>query len=220
MESTVEQKQKWEDLVLESFVNIVKSPDGDFTAIGQLAQLINDDNNFAVMVDFLSNQKQCKEAFVNRPRLGNVDLQKLSQLPQNTLGCNYAKHMIKNNLTPLQVTSVQNDSQFLNAHLGETHDIWHIVTGFDTSIIGEIELQSFCAEQLHCSRFFVSLLTKNLLKTIVYDIEKSHQYLEAIARGWLMAKQAQPLFGVQWNTLWDLPLEKIRRDFNIKIDER
>lgn len=39
--------------------------------------------------------------------------------------------------------------------------------------------------------------------------------MDAITEGWLMAKQAKPLFGIQWNKLWSTPLEDIRTSLNI-----
>jgi ubiquinone biosynthesis protein Coq4 len=69
--------------------------------------------------------------------------------------------------------------------------------------------------QLYASRFWLALLAKNLLKAVVYDIEIAGQYLDAITQGWTMAKQAQPLFGLRWNSLWDTPLEDVRNSLNI-----
>ena len=39
--------------------------------------------------------------------------------------------------------------------------------------------------------------------------------MDALTEGWLMAKQAKPLFGIQWNTLWETPLEDVRNSLNI-----
>ena len=166
-------------------------------------------------LEFLSRYPQGKRAFESRPRLGNVDLKSLHQLPDNTLGYVYANHMIEKSLTPLQASSVDNNYQFLAAHIIETHDLWHVVTGFETNIIGEIQLEAFYVAQLHASRFWLALLAKNLLKAAVFDVEISTRYMDAITEGWLMAKQAKPLFGIQWNKLWSTPLEDIRTSLNI-----
>ena len=69
--------------------------------------------------------------------------------------------------------------------------------------------------QLYASRFWLSLLTKNLLKAVVFDIEASTKYMDAITVGWLMAKQAKPLFGIGWNSLWQTPLADLRTRLNI-----
>ena len=61
------------------------------------------------------------------------------------------------------------------------------------------------------------LLAKNLLKTAIEDMDLCSQHMEAVVRGWIMGQQAQPLFGVPWNTLWEKPLEEIRTELNIRL---
>jgi len=217
MHLTDELEQARRDRLIESIIAMVKAPDGDSEAIGNLANACRDQYSLQKVVDFLSSTEKGKQVFQKQPRLGKVDLQKLSCLPDHTLGYIYANHCLKNNLTPLVIPNVDDDYQFLSAHITETHDIWHVVTGCNTDILGEIKIEAFYVAQLYSSRLWVALLVKNLMKAAVYDVEVSTQYLEAIYSGWLMAKQAEPLFGVEWNQLWDCPLEDIRASLNIKV---
>jgi ubiquinone biosynthesis protein COQ4 len=203
------------DSVIETIVNFVKAADGDFDHIGKLANAISDDDSLQKMIDFLSRTPQGKQAFGKRPMLGEIDLEKLHRLPVNTLGYAFADHFFANNLQPLKPGKVENDFQFFSAHITETHDIWHIVTACNTNILGEIQLEAFYVSQLYATRFWLGLLAKNLLKSVVYDIEVSTQYMDAISQGWLMAKQAKPLFGIEWNQLWETPLDDVRKSLNI-----
>ncbi|MFM7407455.1 MAG: Coq4 family protein [Cuspidothrix sp.] len=203
------------DSVIETIVNFAKAADGDFDHIGKLANAVSDDDSLQKMIDFVSRTPQGKEAFVKRPMLGDIDLEKLHSLPVNTFGYAVADHFIANNLQPLKPGKVETDFEFFSAHITETHDIWHIVTGCNTNILGEIQLEAFYVYQLYATRFWLGLLTKNLLKSVVYDIEVSTQYMDAISQGWLMAKQAKPLFGIEWNKLWETPLDDVRKSLNI-----
>ena len=207
--------QEWQNAVYDSFMNMVKAKDGDFEVLGQLSQAVSDAKSFDLMIEFISGHHQGKLAFEKRPRVGLINIEELHQLPKNTLGYMYADHLISNNLKMLETGEVNNDYQFLGYHITETHDIWHVVTGFGTNILGEIQLEAFSAAQLYASRFWVALLAKNLLKSVVFDIEISNQYLDAITQGWLMGKQAKLLFCIEWNTLWDTPLIDIRSSLNI-----
>jgi ubiquinone biosynthesis protein COQ4 len=216
-------KKQWQDEAFASFFNMVKAPDGDFEAIAQLANVLNDSDSLKIMVESLSRHPQGKEAFLSRPRLENVALPELLTLPPNTLGYVYANHMISNGLEPLKASPVDNDYndyQFFLAHIRETHDIWHVVTGCDTNIIGEIKLEAFYVAQLYASRFWLALLAKNLLKAVVYDIETTSKYMDAITQGWTMAQKAKPLFGIRWNTLWSSSLEDVRKNLNISFQSR
>jgi ubiquinone biosynthesis protein Coq4 len=170
------------------------------------------------MIERLSRHPQGKKAFKSRLSLGTIDLAGLRQLSDNSLGRIYANHMIENQLKPLQVNPGKDDYQFLGAHITETHDIWHVVTGSNTDILGEIQLEAFYVAQLEVSRFWLALLTKNLLKSVLYNIEVATQYMDALTQGWIMGRQAEPLFGIDWSTLWETPLEEVRTSLKIVID--
>ncbi|XGW00258.1 MAG: Coq4 family protein [Leptolyngbya sp. BL-A-14] len=212
MTETIEQSQ--EMAILESFLELVKSPYGNFAAIGKLSHALNDSATLQKIVAFLSLNPQIEQAFADRPLLGKIDLQQLHQLPHHTLGYTYADHMIRNGLTAMPANEMPNDP-FVVAHLSETHDIWHIVTGCDTDKPGEVQLQAFYVAQLGLDRLFLALLAKNLLKTAMYEIELCEQIMDGLTQGWLMGKRAKPLFGIQWNRLWETPLEDIRTSLNI-----
>ena len=220
MDSIDQLEQTWQDSALDSIINIIRAPDGDFESIGQLANAVGDLQSLQKVVELLYSTSQGEQAFQKRPKLGDVDLEKLYCLLTNTLGYAYANHMLKNNLKPLHAEGqVENDYQYLGAHITETHDIWHIITGCDTNILGEIQLEAFYVAQLHFTRFWLALLAKNLVKAAIYDIEVSTKYMDAITKGWLMGKQALPLFGIEWNLLWEKPLENVRTSFNIIVSQ-
>ena len=210
-------KQHWEELALQTFLEMVRAKDGDLEVVAKLAQLLADLDSMKSMATFLREHPEGKQAFQEYPRLGHLNLSQLHQLPSNTLGYAYSDHMLQRGFTPSQPKQANNDYEFIGAHISETHDIWHVVTGCDTDIIGEIRLEAFYVKQLRFSRFWLSLLAKNLLKSTIYQIENSEKYLDAITEGWTMANVAKPLFGIQWNKLWHIPLEDIRFSFNITI---
>jgi ubiquinone biosynthesis protein Coq4 len=80
---------------------------------------------------------------------------------------------------------------------------------------GETKLQAFVAAQLRASRFSFAMLAKNLLKAAVEDLNLAEQLIDALTEGWRLDKQAQPLFGVQWNSLWNIPLIDLQAEWNI-----
>lgn len=209
--------QQWEESVLSSFLDMVRAPDGDPPTLARLKRAVSDRDSFQLMIEFLSQHPQGKAAFENHPRVGNLDPAQLKHLPANTLGSVYAEHMISNRLKPLEVQEeVESDFQFFSAHIRETHDIWHIVTGCNTNILGEIQLEAFYVAQLKGSRFWLSLLAKNLLKAALYEPQVSTNYMDALVKGWVMGKQAKPLFGIAWNTLWETSLAEVRKSLNIE----
>lgn len=215
---SIDQHSQWKMLVLERFMQIVKAPYGDFQAIWNLSNAVNDEEGFRRTVDFLSLHPSAKAAIQNRLLLGSIDLQKLHSLPAETLGYAYSDHLLSNGLNPIQSRIVENDYDYLIAHLAEVHDIWHVVINADTSMAGETKLQAFVAAQLRASRLSFAMLAKNLLKAAVEDLDLADQIMDALTEGWRMGKQAQPLFGIQWHTLWDMPLVKLQAKWNLLPD--
>ncbi|KJH73085.1 Coq4 family protein [Aliterella atlantica] len=205
----------WEDCLLETFGETVKAPYGDFAAIGGLVAAASDVENLQQVVRWLSQYPQAQYALQNRVTMGDIDLQALHRLSPHTFGYAYAEHLLGNGLQPIKLPVSGDDGNYIIAHLTETHDIWHIITGFDTTMVGEIKLQAFVTAQLRFSRFSLTMLAKNILKTAIDEVELTEERLDAITWGWLAGKQARPLFGMQWNTLWDMPLEPLRLEFNI-----
>jgi ubiquinone biosynthesis protein COQ4 len=217
MNSATEQHRQ----LFNHFIDVVQSPDGDFDSIGRLANNLNQPSSLQTLVERLSQSVQAKQAFQHRPRLGAIDLQQFYQLPKNSLGYRYAEHVthhvLKHGLTPFHENPLEanNDTEFLVAHLTETHELWHLLTGINTTIIGEVQLQAFYAAQLDGYRFWLALLAKNLLKSAVFDLDVSNEYMNALTRGWTLGKQAKSLFGIEWETQWERPFHQVRAGLNL-----
>ena len=206
------------ELLMSSFLEMVNTTDGNFTVVAKLIEASNDDESMQLTIEHLCLYPQAKQAFTNRLRLDTIDLDRMSKLAVNTLGRLYADHIIQNQLKPIQSElQPQSERDFLNVHITETHDIWHVVTGTNIDVLGEIQLEAFYIAQLKMSRFWLALMTKNLLKSLLYDIEMADRYLEIITKGWMMGHQAQPLFGVNWSNLWETPIEEVRASLKISI---
>jgi ubiquinone biosynthesis protein COQ4 len=215
MLNTLQTTQTWQKSLFSSFVAIAEAKDGDFEAIDKLMADSSDEKSLNLMVEYLSEYPHSKTALASRLPLGKIDLAALHQLPSDTFGYYYADHMLGNKLQHLEAQPAANKYEFIDIHMRETHDIWHVVTGSPINMLGEIQLQAFCIAQLQLSRFWMALLTKNLLKSLVYDIEVADKYMTALTNGWMMGKTAQCLFGVDWSSLWETPIEQVRASLGI-----
>jgi ubiquinone biosynthesis protein Coq4 len=208
--------QAQEASILESFLDLVKSPYGDLSAINRLSKALNDPATLQRLVAFLSLTSQGKQAFSEYPLLGPINLQCLHQLPSHTLGHVYADHMIYHGLSPRPVSEPIDDPLvYIGVHIGETHDLWHVVTGCDIDHVGEVQLEAFYTAQLHHDRLFLTLLAKNLLKTAMYEIDLREKIMDGLMQGWMLGRRAKPLFGIRWNNLWEQPLQAVRESLNL-----
>ena len=160
-----------------------------------------------------------KRAIEERRRVGAFDLTALAALPNGTLGHAFASHMLKNKLDPSALPNRPSSTprEFLQAHLYETHDIWHVATGFEADVAGELGLQAFYFAQLPV-RLAPALLGGGLFNTMLFAWSDRDRRMRAIVRGWLLGRRARALFGVTWGELWSTPLAEVQRTLRIEID--
>jgi ubiquinone biosynthesis protein Coq4 len=163
------------------------------------------------MADGVRSDSACAQALAERPRLA-LDLKQLRHLPEGTLGRVFADNMIAQGLDPSAIPSLPagDELEFVRAHLYETHDVWHAVTGFGTDVAGELGLQAFYMAQL-VGRLPTAILAAGLLNTLIFQPEERQVRMDAIARGWQLGRRARPLFGVRWDKLWLSPIDEVRR---------
>jgi len=156
------------------------------------------------------------------------DLDALLKLPSHTLGHIYAAHMKKHNLIPdfylkfrhLNEAQAQrffdNRIKYIRFRISQTHDIWHVLAGFDVSAIGEAGLQGFYFGQFH-SGFSVFIYLISLLASLAarqYDsMEKA---IELFHEGYLNGKKAKFLLPVKWEEHWNEDIDEVRAKYGIQ----
>lgn len=195
--------------------------------IHRLDEIIAVSNKIAVsrpqlivgLMSFIRNQDGlAARALQERPRVGKLSLQTLKNCPEGSLGRGLAEYLTKNNLNPedLPMLVANNETEFVRAHFFETHDVWHVVTGFDTSVDGEMGLQAFGIAQypiaLNCLN-----LAAGIINMAIFSPESRLSRMDQIVKGWQMGRRAKPFFGIHWSQMWDLPLDTVRKDLGIQV---
>ena len=151
------------------------------------------------------------------PRLPHLDLDELeANCAPGSVGHTVATHMKKCGLNPniFRPSAVGSKEDYAVVHLTETHDIWHVVTGFGNDEPGEIGVIAFYCSNTGAS-IFVLLLAAALLNTALFNHDKLNDRFDAIAEGWRAGKRARPLFGIDWTTQWHRPIEEVRRELQL-----
>ena len=156
-------------------------------------------------------------ALRDRPHV-HLDLATLRSLPEGTLGRTYADQMIANGLDPADIPSLDasDELRYVRAHLYETHDLWHVATGFATDVAGELGLQAFYSAQLP-GKLPIAILAAGLVNTLVRQFGDRDRRLREIARGWLLGRRSRSLFGTRWDELLPLPLDEARARLGLDL---
>jgi ubiquinone biosynthesis protein COQ4 len=97
--------------------------------------------------------------------------------------------------------------------LRQTHDIWHVITGFDINVPDEIGLKAFELAQTRRPVAGV-LVTGGFIKSFLSSNDVNAM-LTAIGKGYRMGLQAQPLLAQKWEDQWEKPLHELQAELGI-----
>jgi ubiquinone biosynthesis protein COQ4 len=169
-----------------------------------------------VVLDRLRDNPDTSQAIEER-RVGDpIDLDALENLEEGTLGQVFAEHCRNRGIEPNLVdVPTEQESDWLLNHLFQTHDIWHVLTGWSNDDVGEVGLAGFYCGQLGSPPFFIFLLSLILLKKVMRKNNDIDEHISAFCAGYRAGQAAKPLFGIDWSTRWDIPLHEQRRILDI-----
>lgn len=79
-----------------------------------------------------------------RPSLaaGDLDLEVLRRYPAGTLGHALSQYYAANEIPFCTTQAAEHPIDYFSKRYRETHDIYHVVTGYGTDVVGEMELQA------------------------------------------------------------------------------
>jgi ubiquinone biosynthesis protein Coq4 len=191
-------------------VRLVRDP-RRLDAVFDLSDALERDPEAVAQFSAALGQPQAARACAARLRTPTLDLDTLDRAPAGSLGRAAADFFRAHGLDPgaLPRKEPTSDSDWLSTHLYETHDLWHVLTGFRPDVAGELGLQAFYAAQVP-GPFPVAILSAGLLNTLLYAQDDKTARLAAIARGWEMGTRAAPLVGLDWMLVIDQPLDAVR----------
>ncbi|MCW8125302.1 Coq4 family protein [Microbulbifer halophilus] len=149
------------------------------------------------------------------------DLPSLEKAPAGSLGHTYAAFMKNHQLSlPVPVEPVPDDDfHYCVYRILNTHDLYHVLLDTVPDSYGEMVVASFTNAQiplyLHPSTHIAGSLAY-----AAFNRNTSTRFLiRGCAVGHLLGLRSQPLFNVDWDTLWHLPLPEARQKLGINIPE-
>jgi ubiquinone biosynthesis protein Coq4 len=154
-----------------------------------------------------------------RGYLPPIDLAALRALPDGTLGREYARMLDDGGLKPFTV-SEGFDPEILRRNVmavryAVTHDMFHVLMGFDTSWAGEIGVLAFAAAQGYTrAQRWLGLPLAALLYPLLSP-RTAPAIFAALRRGWRMGKRARFLLGVRLEEHFARPVADLRVEFGL-----
>ncbi len=213
----VQQLTQYQMLLLSKSFFAMLAGDHSLDRVGELTDALLETPAYALAAQSLKQDPACAALIHERYSPPVHDLDQLLAYPQGSLGYCYATAMQQQGLNPnLHVGMTAGcDASYVELRLSQTHDIWHLITGFDTSFAGEIGLQAFHLAQLPYP-LATMLVANSLMSTTLLSPEELPALLKAITQGLQMGKAAQPLFAQKWEEGWEKPLTQWQTELKIQ----
>lgn len=151
-----------------------------------------------------------------RKFIAQYNLKDLANCPENSLGLAYYKHMSSNSLDPdfYRRIDVKDDATYITMRMRQTHDLWHVVTGFDISEEGEIGLQAFMMAQTQVPLTPI-LVGGAIMNAGTEKPDRLIGFMKRVIFGFQMGSEAKSLFNFDWEANWNRSLDEIRSENRI-----
>ncbi|MEM9156535.1 MAG: Coq4 family protein [Cyanobacteria bacterium P01_F01_bin.33] len=204
-------------LVFKSFVAMMLG-DEKLETVGEMVDGLLLASAYDTSVRHLKQDAACAELIRDRYIPPNHDLETLLTYPQDSLGYIYAASIKQSGFDPNLHAgmSAKSDGEYVELRLSQTHDLWHVITGFNTSPAGELGLQAFHLPQFPYP-LAAMLLANSLISATLFAPQELPQLLAEIGRGFQMGKAAKSLFAQKWEEGWEKPLTRWQAELNIQV---
>jgi ubiquinone biosynthesis protein COQ4 len=171
--------------------------------------------------------EQGRSLLRERPDLIQVlrDKETLRKFPDGTLGREYVRFLESEGISAdglLQASidgrkkdasTLPPDLEFFRSRMRDTHDLWHVVTGYKGDLLGEASLLAFSFAQ-----------TRNpgvgFIVAVALLRGKEPAVRRLIFQGFLRGARAAWLPVTNWEELLALPLEEVRARLNVDAPPR
>jgi ubiquinone biosynthesis protein Coq4 len=203
-------------IAMKGFFRLLTT-EGDLDAVDELSSILIHSRAFELATETMQTNPEIANLIQERYHPPVHDLEKLLQYPDNSLGYLYASTLKQAGFKRIDPEIIINsDTAYIEYRWQQTHDIWHLITGFSTSYIEEIGLQAFYLAQFRLP--LASMLIANaLISTTLLTPEDLPHLLKTIEKGWKMGLQAKSLFAQKWEEAWEKPLSQWQQELNIQL---
>jgi ubiquinone biosynthesis protein COQ4 len=147
----------------------------------------------------------------------------LADLPENTLGYQYWAHCTANNIDPAFISIKSQkvaqeypataEHKFIYDRYRDSHDLWHVVTGWGLDMAGEAGIIAWTYAQTRNKGYLLIFLLNAVMcaKRGRWDVFKT------CWKGYRHGKRTPLLLAVDWHEYMHRPIDDVRRELGIDV---
>jgi ubiquinone biosynthesis protein COQ4 len=136
----------------------------------------------------------------------------MSALPAASLGHGYAAYFHANGITPFEPPAlpVETNQEYVATRLREAHDVFHVVTGYGTDELGELELQWFSMGNLGWGAASDHRVPRVVLHGRMKKYGGLWVGLQRARAAYRRGRRSRTLASVYWEDYWHMPLRDVQ----------
>lgn len=197
---------------LRAFRKLIDNPADPLQ--GPLFQLCVEHSLLRRLTRSLERHGEGRRLLAERPRLNAqvTSLAAMASYPPRSLGRAYAAYFEANGIELFDpaVLPVDTDHDYVATRLREVHDVLHVVTGYGTDELGELELQWFNLGNAGWGPLPIIVLVAFILT----GRAKAHGGLRRVCRcavaAYRRGRRSRTLASVVWEDYWHMPVSDVQ----------
>ncbi|MDC0674435.1 Coq4 family protein [Nannocystis radixulma] len=179
---------------------------------GPLVNACMDSETYTKLARTWRESPEGRRLLDERPTLQgcDLDLDALARLPEGTLGHEFMRYFRDNGIAPFATAfPVVTDVDYLSKRYRETHDLFHVLTGYGTDEAGEMELQAFVLGNLGVRQAALILAFSLPRRLQQKGFKGLRAYLGRLRSAYRRGRRSRELLSVSYEKLWEQPVSEI-----------
>jgi len=154
---------------------------------------------------------------------GILEPERLRQLPEETLGYQYWQHCHEQGLDPMLISResqrvskeipATEEHRFVYDRYRDSHDFWHVLTGWGTDMAGEAGIIAWTYAQVR-NRAYLLIFLLNALMCLSRG---RPDVFRTCWKGYRHGVRSPLLLAIDWSGQLERPLRDVRRDLGIEL---
>lgn len=148
-------------------------------------------------------------------------LESLAACPDGSLGEAFRRLIVDNGFDfevldrdALGLSDLTPPLDYLNTRMLQTHDLWHILAGYRTTKLHEVAISAFQMAQF--GHGYSAMFLAMVATAASFRPDPSFSLLaETILSAWVHGRRTPSMLAIPWESIWDQPIEAIRRQFGV-----
>ncbi len=156
------------------------------------------------------------KAVATRPFPPKIDIAILAPCPDGSVGHALYRLIVDNQFDlevldrdALGLRTLPKPLDYLNVRILQTHDLWHLVAGYETTALHEIGISAFQMAQF--GHAYSSMFLGEVATIAALGEPMGFGFLmDVVLSAWKHGRETPPMMDIEWEAIWNEPVETVR----------